>query len=81
MLNRTPFGFLGSHVIELPLRTDWKATPAMLPSMIPNAVHICHIITNAPRILAGVDSAAYTGMVALLGPIPKPGEIRLADAL
>jgi hypothetical protein len=36
----------------------------MKPSMIPNAVHTCHCITSAPRILAGAHSAAYTGTVA-----------------
>jgi hypothetical protein len=40
--------------------------------MIPNAVHICHIITRAPRIGAGAHSAAYTGTVDDFGPMPKP---------
>lgn len=30
-----------------------KITSTMKPSIIPNAVHICHIITRAPRIGAG----------------------------
>jgi hypothetical protein len=34
-----------------------------LGSDITHAVHICHIITNAPRIGAGEHSAAYTGLV------------------
>lgn len=35
-------------------------------------VHICHIITRAPRIGAGEHSAAYTGTVVDLDPIPSP---------
>lgn len=35
-------------------------------------VHICHIMTSPPLILAGTHSAEYIGMVALLGPIPRP---------
>jgi hypothetical protein len=27
----------------------WKATDTTNPSMMPNAVHICHIIVKAPR--------------------------------
>jgi hypothetical protein len=36
----------------------WNATDETNPSMIPNAVHICHIIVKAPRIFLGADSAA-----------------------
>lgn len=32
----------------------------------------CHIITSAPRIAGGEHSAAYTGTVADLGPMPSP---------
>ena len=39
-------------------------------------VHICHIMTNAPRICGGAHSAPYTGTVALLGPIPMPRKKR-----
>ena len=74
MLNNMFFSLERSHLEGLPSWIDWNATPDMLPSMSPNAVHICHIMTNAPRMLAGVDSAAKTGMVALLAPIPKPEE-------
>src|SRR5450432_991775 len=35
-------------------------------------VHICHIMTRAPRIGAGEHSAAYTGTVVDLEPIPSP---------
>lgn len=40
--------------------------------MIPNAVHICHCIVNAPRNLGGEHSAAKMGVVADLGPMPNP---------
>jgi len=36
----------------------WNATDAMKPNMIPKAVHICHIMVRAPRIVFGADSAA-----------------------
>lgn len=39
--------------------TSINITDAMYPIMIPNAVHICHIITNAPRMFAGAHSAPY----------------------
>jgi hypothetical protein len=38
--------------------TFWNATETMKPSMIPKAVHICHIIVRAPRMVFGADSAA-----------------------
>jgi hypothetical protein len=38
--------------------TFWNATETTKPSMIPNAVHICHIMVRAPRIVLGADSAA-----------------------
>lgn len=37
--------------------TFWKATETTPPSIIPKAVHICHIIVSAPRIVFGVHSA------------------------
>ena len=49
---------------------------AALPSIIPKAVHVCHCITRAPRMRGGEHSAAYTGTVADLGPIPKPRKKR-----
>lgn len=44
---------------------------------LPNAVHICHIITSAPRIGAGAHSALYTGTVDDLGPIPRPFKVNM----
>ena len=44
----------------------------MFPIIIPKAVHICHIMTRAPRIGAGEHSAAYTGVVVDFEPIPSP---------
>jgi hypothetical protein len=44
----------------------------MYPSIMPNAVHICHIMTSAPRIGAGADSAEYTGTVVDFEPMPRP---------
>ena len=38
--------------------------------------HICHDMTRPPRILAGVFSAAKTGDVEALGPIPRPSSKR-----
>jgi hypothetical protein len=35
-----------------------KATETTKPNMIPKAVHICHIMVRAPRIVLGADSAA-----------------------
>lgn len=52
--------------------TFWKATDTMKPNMIPNAVHICHIIVKAPRIVLGAHSAAYTGVVLDFAPTAKP---------
>ena len=34
--------------------------------------HICQDITRPPRTFAGTFSAAYTGEVDALGPIPSP---------
>jgi len=34
-----------------------NATEEANPSMIPKAVHICHIMVKAPRIVFGADSA------------------------
>lgn len=39
--------------------TSINTTDAMYPIIIPNAVHICHIITNAPRMFVGEHSAPY----------------------
>lgn len=36
----------------------WKATDDTNPSIMPKAVHICHIIVRAPRMFFGADSAA-----------------------
>jgi hypothetical protein len=38
--------------------------------------HICHDMTRPPRIFAGVFSAAKTGEVDALGPIPRPRSSR-----
>lgn len=59
--------------------TSMKATEAMYPSIIPNAVHICHIITNAPRMMAGEHSAPYTGVVVDLAPTAKPRRNRASS--
>ncbi|KAL8771818.1 MAG: hypothetical protein Q9194_004764 [Teloschistes cf. exilis] len=50
-------------------------------TIIPKAVQTCHCITSAPRIGAGAHSAAYTGTVADLAPIPKPRTKRAAKRL
>lgn len=50
----------------------WKATDTTKPIMIPNAVHICHIIVSAPRMVFGADSAAKTGVVLDFAPTAKP---------
>ncbi|KAI1029580.1 hypothetical protein LB503_008169 [Fusarium chuoi] len=42
------------------------------PSMMPKAVHICHIMVKAPRIAFGAHSAAYTGVVLDLAPTASP---------
>lgn len=52
--------------------TFWNATDTIKPSIIPKAVHICHIMVNAPRIVFGADSAAYTGVVDDFAPTAKP---------
>ena len=36
----------------------------------------CHIMVKAPRIVFGVDSAAYTGVVLDLAPTAKPRKNR-----
>ena len=38
--------------------------------------HSCQDMTRPPRMLAGVFSAAKTGDVVALGPIPKPSNKR-----
>lgn len=62
------------------------------PRKIPKAVHNCHPMTKAPRMLAGASSAAYIGTVAAksqqnpvnhvvdspLAPIPIPSTNRAA---
>lgn len=40
------------------------------------AVHVCHCMTRAPRIKGGETSAAKTGTVADLGPMPIPRKKR-----
>ena len=47
---------------------------AQRPRKIPNAVHICQLITNAPRIDAGAHSAAKIDTVAAFNPIPRPSK-------
>jgi len=50
-----------------------KATTlATKPKNIPKAVQNCQVMVRAPRILAGEFSAARTGTVAPLAPIPIP---------
>jgi hypothetical protein len=53
-----------------------NATETTKPSMMPKAVHICHIIVRAPRIVFGADSAAYTGVVDDLAPTANPRKNR-----
>jgi hypothetical protein len=53
-----------------------NATDTTNPSIIPNAVHICHIIVKAPLIDFGADSAAYTGVVEDFAPTAKPSANR-----
>jgi len=50
---------------------------AQVPKKIPNAVHICHVMTKAPRIEAGEFSALKIGMVAPLQPMPRPSSKRV----
>ena len=45
---------------------------AVTPRRIPKAVHICQVMTKAPRIAAGLFSAAKIGTVEALMPIPMP---------
>jgi hypothetical protein len=59
----------------------WKATDTTKPNIIPKAVHICHIIVRAPRIVLGADSAAYTGVVDDLAPTAKPSAKRAINRL
>lgn len=54
----------------------WNATETTKPNMIPNAVHICHIMVRAPRMVFGADSAAYTGVVDDFAPTAKPNAKR-----
>jgi hypothetical protein len=49
--------------------TSFTARFAQNPKRIPKAVHICHDITNAPRILVGAFSAAKIGTEAPFNPI------------
>lgn len=49
------------------------------PSKIPKAVHICHDITRAPRMDAGLFSAANIGTVEALIPIPTPRSILVTN--
>jgi hypothetical protein len=57
-------------------RTFSNATETTKPSMIPKAVHICHIIVSAPLIVVGAHSAAYTGVVLDFAPTAKPSAKR-----
>lgn len=36
----------------------WNATETTKPNMMPKAVHICHIMVRAPRMVFGAHSAA-----------------------
>jgi hypothetical protein len=60
---------------------SWKAMLTTNPSMMPNAVHICHIIVRAPRIVFGAHSAAYTGVVEDLAPTANPRANRAMSKL
>src|ERR1700753_4008473 len=53
-----------------------NAKLAQKPRKIPNATHICQHITSPPRIEAGAFSAAKTGTVDALDPIPIPSNKR-----
>jgi hypothetical protein len=53
---------------------------ATVPRKIPKAVHNCHVITSAPRIVAGAFSAANIGTVAPLHPIPIPRSNRVTKS-
>jgi hypothetical protein len=57
--------------------TPWKTVEMTNPSMMPKAVHICHIIVKAPRMDLGAHSAAYTGVVLDLAPTARPRTRRL----
>lgn len=49
-----------------------NATETTKPIIVPKAVHICHIIVKAPRMVFGADSAAYTGVVDDFAPTANP---------
>jgi hypothetical protein len=53
---------------------------AQKPRKIPKAVHICHDITSAPRILAGEFSAAKIGTDEPFNPIPIPINKRVMNS-
>jgi hypothetical protein len=52
--------------------TWYTARLAQKPRKIPKAVHICHDMTSAPRILAGEFSAAKMGTDEPFKPMPIP---------
>ena len=56
--------------------TFWNATETMNPSMMPNAVHICHIMVNAPLIDLGAHSELKTGVVDDFAPTANPKQNR-----
>ena len=47
---------------------------------IPNATHNCQPMTKLPRMVAGEFSAANTGIVDALLPIPTPSKRRQANS-
>jgi hypothetical protein len=80
----TPSYIVEHHARGVP-QHDAKRSPHLTTSksafQVVNAAekelpHTCHIITSAPRTLAGAHSAEYMGTVALFGPIPKPSTRR-----
>lgn len=63
-----PAGRPFSHRVTEPARVSARDAP--------KAVHVCHCIAIAPRMAVGEISAARTGTVADLGPIPRPRNSR-----
>ena len=45
------------YAAEVGILMFWNATETTKPNMIPKAVHICHCMVKAPRMVLGVDSA------------------------
>lgn len=57
--------------------TEYTARLAQNPRKMPKAVHICQDMTRAPRILAGLFSAAKMGTEAPFRPMPMPIKMRV----